>query len=239
MKKKNLVLAAAICAIAFPTISKADTSCYYINANDVCFSKQQYDFITDMYYEGHQDIMNQADLDFFDDSVFDKKVEKVTYTETENTRGTYHATANKSVQISKVTSGYTYLTTVATWFNTPSVHSYDVIGAYLSGPTLISTGNTTATATGGTNSGTGTQIQTHGFGTSVKLPSGSNVKVTQTFSVSGSGTVYASYQHAKSSISLANSKKYNISYSGYGNVFSFYGAASGVYDGMGGVDISV
>ncbi|MBR1413074.1 MAG: hypothetical protein IJ574_00185 [Bacilli bacterium] len=239
MKKKSLVLAAAICTIAFPTISKAD-ECFYTNTNNVCFSEEQYDFVTNMYYEGYQDIMNQADIDFFDDSVFDSRVEKETYYEyLDGTMGTTHSTANKKVEISKATGGNTYLTTVATWFNSPSTRSYDVIGAYLSGPTLVNTGSAYATATGGTNNGTGTQIQTHGFGTSVKLPSGSSVRVVQTFSVSGSGTVYASYQHATSSISLANSKKYNIAYSGYGHVFSFYGAASGVYDGMGGVDIAV
>ena len=56
----------------------------------------------------------------------------------------------------------------------------------------------------------------------MKLPgSGSNIVFNQTFTVSGSGRVYASYQHAKSSVSQADSKSFSISSSGLGNVFYF------------------
>ena len=69
--------------------------------------------------------------------------------------------------------------------------------------------------------------------------SGSNIIVSQSFSTTLGGTVYASYQHATSSISLASSKYYTISKSGYGKVFSFYNNMSSKYDGMGGVYIDV
>ena len=80
----------------------------------------------------------------------------------------------------------------------------------------------------------------NGFGVSIKLlSSGNNMRITQTFRISGTGKLYASYQHATSNISLADSQKFNISNSGYGGVFLFDNLIRKYYDGMGGVDISV
>ena len=80
----------------------------------------------------------------------------------------------------------------------------------------------------------------NGLGTSVKLPTGAtNISVQQKFNTTKGGKIYCSYQHAKSNVSLATSYQYVISSSGLGRVFSFYGNASGKYDGMNGVEISL
>lgn len=55
---------------------------------------------------------------------------------------------------------------------------------------------------------------------------------------SGSGAVWATYQHAQANITLATSKLYNFSSSGYGGVLSFYGAASGIYDNTTGLSLT-
>lgn len=49
-------------------------------------------------------------------------------------------------------------------------------------------------------------------------------------------TFYASYQHAQSDISVADSKKYNLSSSGLGGVINFTNASiRSKYDGMQGI----
>jgi hypothetical protein len=83
------------------------------------------------------------------------------------------------------------------------------------------------------------KVLSNGFGTSVLLPASpaTNIIVDQQFYTNLGGTIYASYQHATSNITLSTSYCYTISASGYGGVFDFYGSATGVYDGMGGVNI--
>ena len=51
--------------------------------------------------------------------------------------------------------------------------------------------------------------------------------------------VYGSYQHAVYNVSLIDSKSYTISGAGLGYVFNFATAVEDLYDGMGGVDISL
>ena len=58
-----------------------------------------------------------------------------------------------------------------------------------------------------------------------------------TFTYSGSGTIYASYQHAKTNVTLATSKKYTIAQGGYGNVLLFDNNVQIKYDNMTGVSI--
>ena len=84
------------------------------------------------------------------------------------------------------------------------------------------------------------QKQKDGFGVSIKLlENGNDMKISQYFRTTSGGTIFGSYQHAKKNITLANSKKYSISHSGYGNVFLFDETIKDYYDGMAGVDISV
>ena len=79
-----------------------------------------------------------------------------------------------------------------------------------------------------------------GFGVSIGLPKyGSSMIINQTYRVNKGGTIYASYQHAKSTISLANSKNYTLSHAGFGGVFKFSGVAVNIYDQMSGVSIIV
>ena len=63
-------------------------------------------------------------------------------------------------------------------------------------------------------------------------------QATQEYDVKGTGILYASYQHAMSTISLPSSKCYTVNFGGYGGVFDFYGNAYGVYDQMAGVETS-
>ena len=154
---------------------------------------------------------------------------------------TSHSTASKTLTISSSCSTNCLISIVAIWKKSPVVRSYDLMGAYLSNVSLVGDITTIARNSTGTNYSSGTVQSVNGFGESVLLlSSGSDMKITQYFYVTPGGMVYGSYQHAKSSISLANSMKYSISLSGYGNVFLFNNTSiSNHYDGMGGVNINV
>lgn len=218
----------------------ASNNIYYTNENGVEFTKEQYDFFSSIYYDGYQNIMTEEDFNYFDTYYMNSDLVESKYSRNNIiSRATSTSDVNKTLKISKVSmASYTIITITLTWNNTPMVKSYDVIGARFSGATYNSGLSTKLINSSSTTTINNNQTFTNGLGCSVPL-SGSSIKVTQTFKVTGSGTVYASYQHAKSSINLANSKKYTISSSGYGSVFKFTGTATSIYDQMNGVSIAV
>ena len=151
---------------------------------------------------------------------------------------TEHTTKSKKIKITSVCDSISCSISVTVeWLTNPNVRSYDVIGAYLKNTSLIGIPTTHLKTFQGTTAKNDCDSQTNGFGVSLKLSNGNNVKIYQYFDVKPSGTVYASYQHAKSSISLTNSKKYTISNAGYGGVFLFDSSIKDIYDAMGGVYI--
>lgn len=218
---------------------EASNCIYYTNNNNVEFTEKQYEFFSKMYFEGYQKYMTQEDFDIFSlDEMNPSLVETVYLKEQTISRSSFIDDSNKTLKISKTSiSNESSISILATWKNNPSVKSYDIIGARFEG-----THNTSTPITKLINSDSSANFpidyKNNGFGSSVKL-AGSNIKITQTFKVANGGTVYASYQHAKSSISLANSRNYSISSSGYGKVFAFSGTAVNVYDRMSGVYINV
>lgn len=216
---------------------------YYTNNYGVNFSLEEYDFISKMFYVGYQKIMMEEDYNnIFSEDIINSEIVSNTYISNGDIKpyGLSHSTASKKLTISKACTSNCLITINATWIKSPVVRSYDVIGAYLDGVTLLTEPTTTAINTSGSNSSTEIVKFENGFGVSVKLPnSGNDMKVSQYFKVINSGKVYASYQHAAKSISLANSKKYTISRSGYGGVFLFNSSVRDYYDGMGGVDITI
>ena len=218
----------------------ASNNIYYKNEYGVEFTKEQYDFFTNMYYEGYQSVMANEDFNYYDINYMNPNlVESKSSTNNIMTRATSITYANKTLKISKTSMpNYSIITLTASWTNPPAVKSYDVIGARFNGVTYYSGLNTKLINSSGTTTINNNQTFTNGLGCSVPL-SGSSIKVTQTFKVTGSGTVYGSYQHANSAISLANSKKYTISSSGFGSVFKFTGTATNVYDQMNGVSIAI
>ena len=252
MKKTLIFSLLLLVGFLFSTNSVlAEEDIFYTNNKGVTFTRNEYDFFTKMYYDGYQEYMSQADKDYFNDfNMTPESVERVEYDEdairhditdpSYGTRATVHETGAKKLSISKTTSGYSAIVVSLKWKSNPNVRSYDVIGARLSGTSLIGTPSTSLTYSGGSYTSSNTVYPSGGFGTSIKLPSaGSSIRISQTYSVNNGGTVYASYQHAKSSVTLSQSQNYSISSAGYGSVFAFASSVSSKYDGMGGVYIGV
>lgn len=213
---------------------------YYSNKYGVEFNKEQYEFFTEMYYEGFQEYMTIEDFNYFSENEMNAELIETNYSNqsimpmAESVTGT-----KKALKISKITSGTSaIITVVADWFQNPTTKSNDVIGARFSGTDLIDVPSTKIVNSSGTNNLTNIDRQSNGFGQTL-LISGTGIKITQTYKVKTGGKVYASYQHAKQVISADNSRKYTISSDGYGSVFKFNGKGVSIYDNSEGVSISV
>ena len=231
---------------------KAD-EIYYTNANNVSMTKQQYDYFVELADEEYPNVVTQEVYDkFVNNGFFTQPIEKQVYDEdavrqqeiipSVIPRGTVHETQAKKLVLGKTCGTTTCdITVTLTWKGQPVIKSWDVIGAYLYGNlNLASNILTTLTYSGGNIAYDDPYYTTGGFGTSVKLrTSSTNMRAYQSYDVYGTGTVFASYQHATSNISKSTSHLFTIGAGGYGGVFYFYGAASNVYDQMGGVNVGV
>lgn len=239
--KKLFILTFLLSFFAFSNTIYASEN-YFINNNNVVLTKEEYDFLSKIYWEGFQETMTVNDYNyiFFDDNIVNCEIITETYYPI-TPFSTVHTTQSKSLRVSKVSSSSNTLVTVnLAWLKSPVIRSYDVIGANLNGLKLVSNPNTYVYYDNNRVNYSYAKVLSNGFGTSIKLPnSGNNISITQTYILNGSGKLYASYQHATENVSLSNSKNYSISISGYGNVFLFNSSVRNKYDAMGGVSITI
>lgn len=226
---------------------------YYTNANNVDMTEEQYNYFGNMYWDGFQDNVTQDMLDTaIENGFIGQPIERVVYDEdllpsqmitpSVETQGTIHETTAKRLVLTKSCGSISCgISITLTWKGQPHIKSYDVIGALLYGNVnLIGSPSTYLGYSGGTLSYTDPYYVGGGFGQSVKLQTSTTfMQIAQSYVVNGSGTVFASYQHATSNISKATSKLYTVGFGGYGGVFHFYGAASNVFDHMGGVNTGI
>lgn len=252
--KYKVVIAISI-VISFITINVyASENQTYINDYGITLTQKEYEFVNNYYGFDYFENMTQEDYDWISaldinnndvviNTIYDNNglnMGNFSWFDNNLINGASHTTSSKKLAIAKSCNSVkcTILTNL-TWLKNPTIRSYDVIGARFDGTSLYNTNiSTRVTSSSGTSYYSYNRILSNGFGTSVKLPSGStNIIVEQSFSVNLGGSIYASYQHATSSISLSTSYKYVIDTFGLGSVFDFYGSALGVYDGMAGVNI--
>lgn len=243
MKRRKIIFLTLLSIFIIPLFSKkvfAENNTYYENKNGVIVSEKEYKFIADYYGDSYFENMTYDDYEWLKDlNINENEIEiKTIYDMNSLARGTTHVTASKKLTIVKSCNSDCSIIVKCQWLKNPVVRSYDVIGVRLSGVEVTGSISTKVTSSNGTEYFSNLQMFSSGFGVSVKLPTDTGISVEQKYAVSKGGTIYASYQHAQSNISLTNSKLYTISSSGYGGVFNFYGSASGVYDQMGGVNIS-
>lgn len=239
--KKKFLLATCIFSIFIFTSNVQAKETYFVNQNNVEFTKEEYDFISYMFWDGAQEHMDLDDYNnFINSDIMNGDLDSTIYYDVPLTRATTIEDANRTLKIAKSCSSNCLISVTLTWKNSPTIRSYDVIGAYLDGTSLVNNPTTTISAGGQLTRFNDIKKSNNGFGVSVKLPTyGASMVINQNFRVSKGGTVYASYQHAIKNISLSNSQNYTFSRSGYGGVFKFSGTALTTYDRMNGVSISV
>jgi len=238
MEKKHLLI--VILSLILFTTSVSAKENYYVNDYEVSLTKEEYDFLKFMFWDGAQKLITENDYEkFINSGIINGEVDSNIYDEI-MTMGTFFNDSNKSLKITKSCSSDCFVSVTLTWNQNPTVRSYDVIGSYLENTSLINSPVTTIVSSGGNVTSNEIKKFNNGFGVSIELPKyGNNLVVNQNFRVKNGGHVYASYQHAKNTISLANSKNYTLSRAGYGGVFKFSGTAANVYDKMSGVDINL
>lgn len=220
---------------------------YYTNSHGVSLTEEQYNFLTELHFEGYQDYITEATHNkYLSMGLYDEKVTKEVIEDFDDTGnslyGTLHETTAKRLELAYACGGNRCtMATTAEWKGTPRIISYDVIGSYLYGNlTRLSTPITYLYWSGQTIEFTDRVYSGNGYGCTALLQNSSvNMIVAQDVDirVDGSGTFYSSYQHATKRITLETSKKYTTGFGGYGGVFFFYGSAVGVYDQMAGVDV--
>ena len=220
---------------------------YYTTAKGIELSEEEYHFLTTFFWNGYPDIMTETQYEEFVN--LDLLNRKVTIRRTnipitpfgEGSRSTSHSESMKTLQIGSACSSTScYNSLMATWTGSPSIRSWDVIGAYLYNVSLISHDTTYVYSTNGINYYNNVQTAYNGIGNSVKLPDvGENIIVNLVFTTTKGGTIFGSYQHAMANTTLYISQNYSFSLGGYGNVLLFYGNATDLYDGMAGVDIDI
>ena len=217
---------------------------YYQNDYSVKFSKEEYDTISNFYYDGYQKYMTQEDYErFINIGIIDGEINTIMlYDNQNNSRTTVeHTTASKSLKVSYYCQNITCtLGVILTWLKSPSIRSYDLIGAYSSTKDSLKLLAADISSGSAPESYAEKKSESYGVSATLKLPSsGDDVRASATITANKGSTVYVSYQHAKKSITLANSRKYSFNSGGYGNVFLFDSSVSNYYDAMGGVKVSL
>lgn len=170
------------------------------------------------------------------------------------TRGASHRTTYKNIQItaSPISGNGYFVKFFTNWLIMPRVKSYDVDAMRVDDATIQSgtqKGTQMYRANGSVSevnysyNGTNMVNQSNGFGISMNLVDAATAIECEieaiVTSTSKWATVYASYQHAATNVTLAQSKAYNISHNGYGEVINFATAVENYYDGMQGVSIAL
>lgn len=238
MKKIFPIIILFLCILS-KQVNAKETN-YYINSYHVEFTKEEYDYFSTMFYEGYQETITQEELELYPKEYRKKELVITQYLEEIVPIAANLETEYKSFKITKSGVGQINIGVTLEWKKAPKNRSYDVMGAYFEGVNREGEIVTKLNYNGGSYTSNELKNWNHGFGISIKLPSnGTNIKLTQSYKTSSGGTIYASYQHSTSTISLADSKNYTIGKNGLGNVFIFSNGLGSKFEAMRGISINV
>ncbi len=240
MKKIIMIICIMSCFIVGNVNAKEQI--YYTNSNGVTFTKEEYDFLNNIYFEGYINYMTKEDYNnFISSNIMSKKI-KISTTDNQIVpfaEGSY-SSPKKTVKIASACSNTCTIIITAEWKTSPVTRSYDNIGAYLDGTSLIRHAKTLVYSESESASYSLLKKEKNGIAATIMLPrNGTKISLIQELEVTKSGKITASYQHVTSNISLANSQKYSFSKNGYGGVFLFQNSIKSYYDAMRGVTISL
>lgn len=87
---------------------------YFINKNNVVFSKEEYDFLSDFYWDGIQELMTESDYnDFIDSNIMNGKL-KIEVLNPILLRSSSISTAKKTLKIARSCSNNCVVSVTAT-----------------------------------------------------------------------------------------------------------------------------
>lgn len=238
MKKIFYIL---ICLGMLLTTNVFAESNFYQNKYGVSFTENEYDFISKVYFDGYQNFMTQDDYnEFVSSDIMNNYNKTIQITQNSNSRAIHETSAKILKMSSSCGSSTCTIITTLTWKREPVVKSYDLIGAFLNNTTSSGTPNNHLYYGDNVMLPVETKKVSNGISATYDLPNTSEaMNFVQSFTVEKTGKVYVSYQHAKQNISLANSRKYSFSASGYGGVFVFNEGINNYYDAMQGLSMTL
>ena len=236
--------------VSFASISMvnaASQSDTITNKSGVVIPIDKYNALASIYSSNFMNFMTQEQYDI----IKDKDLSKVEIVETIDadipnigisTCATEHTTESKSLRIIN-NSGY--ITMSLTWLKVPNIKKYDVMAIRKNSSVTLSSGYAYSQYYIANNDINVThekynQNFDNGFGATFKVQNGRSHEMELSFTATGSGRIYGSYQHAShSSATLENAMDYTLSGSGYGGVILFNPKIESKFDAMGGVYLTI
>ncbi len=167
---------------------------------------------------------------------------------------TYYESNYKRIQIidDYVTNNLHTVMVYTQWLVTPATKSFDVTAMRFEDATIVEgsqDGTQTYWADGEYNyityspNGTNIRKQSNGFGISMNLVNDASYFETdisaEIRATGDDATVYGTYQHAVTNVTLEQSHSYNISHNGFGSVLNFATGVQNYYDRMQGVYVEL
>lgn len=244
--KRLFIVIILLIVVLFSSNAKAleNDEVYYTNNHDVSFTKEEYDFVSMFYFDGYQKLMTQEDYNYMiDNKLMDGEIQIAEITDNDGINileDTSHTTNSKRLKLTSSCDGSCYMTLTLTWLISPAVRSYDLVGAYSTTSNNLSFVGARMYYDEVVTQYTENRKESNGVSATFKLPtSGEDIIVVMNFTASKGTTVQAAYQHAKKSITLANSRKYTFAASGYGGVYRFDTSVVDYFDAMAGVKLTL
>lgn len=167
---------------------------------------------------------------------------------------TYYESNYKRIQIidNYISNNLHYIMVYTQWLVTPATKSFDVTAMRFEDATIVE-GSQDGTQTYWANgeydfityspNGTNIRKQSNGFGISMNLVNNASyfeTDISADIKASNSNaTVYGTYQHAVTNVTLEQSHSYNISHNGFGSVLNFATGVQNYYDRMQGVYVEL
>lgn len=248
MKKK--ILSVMIFTLSLCTMGnvQAEEEPYFVTYGGVELTEYQYNTLVDILSEERvktitEDDYNALHVERMIEGKYSYKTEEYEIEDPTFSWGiepyVYHETASKKITLSKGCFGDVCgIAVTAYWKKVPSVKSYDVIGirfdntSFYEGPQGFYYGTTT----GGTTSFDKSIKTTNGLAYIKKITSDVDyLAIDADLNYTYNGIVFASYQHATSSVTLAQASNFQFKGTGYGGVFLWPMSIRTKYDQMGGV----
>lgn len=252
MKKK--ILSVMIFTLSLCTMGnvQAEEEPYFVTYGGVELTEYQYNTLVDILSEERVKTITEEDYNALHvermiEGKYSYKTEEYEIEDPTFSWGiepyVYHETASKKLTLTKAcTSDFCSMSATIYWKKAPSVKSYDVIGIRFDNTTLYSTSTTFYSRTSGNITTTYDKKITSSNGVAFikKVSSGIEYMVLDAnLENTYNGIVFASYQHATSSVTLAQASNFEFKGTGYGAVFLWPMSIRTKYDQMGGVNITL
>lgn len=248
MKKRILsvmVITISLCAIGNVY---ADETAYYTTTNGIELTEFQYNTLVKILSAERVSRLNANDYDVLHvdrmiPGEYSFKTEEFQIGD-ETTSGditpyAYHETPAKKLTLSRACDlGICAISVTNYWKSTPKVTSYDVIGVRFDNTSFYHTNTGCYYVADGNQTTSFNKIKTESNGAACIKKISSNIDymtVDVALNYTSNGIVFASYQHAVSSVTLSQAADFTFKGTGYGSVFLWPMSIRTKYDQMAGV----